>query len=117
MSKICPSTGKDCEYTGCNPIGNECSLSMSKEESKPDMIDIQKPIGEFILSQKDIEGTAGNDGTYYHYSQVCTLLRRSNAELESQLAEAKELLKTLVPKLRQRELHGTANEIESFLKS
>lgn len=94
---------------------------MSKEERKPDMIDIQKPIGEFILSQKDIEGTAGNDGTYYHYSQVCTLLRRSNADIESQLSKAKELLIRVHEALTTQGMMSWVSkdykEIESFLKS
>lgn len=34
-----------------------------------------KPIGEFILNRSDINGKPLSDGLYYHYSDVCTLLK------------------------------------------
>lgn len=37
---------------------------------------LKKPVGQFIIDQKDIKGMPTNNGTYYHYSDVCTLLKR-----------------------------------------
>ena len=37
------------------------------------------PIGKFIIDQKDISGIPGNDGMYYHYTDVCKMLKRFNA--------------------------------------
>jgi hypothetical protein len=34
---------------------------------------IEKPIGDFVLD--NAKGVEGNDGTYYHYSEVCKLLK------------------------------------------
>lgn len=51
MSKICPSTGKDCEYTGCNPIGNECSIELSRDEKKQYAIKIDNLYLEKFASQ------------------------------------------------------------------
>jgi hypothetical protein len=38
--------------------------------------DMPKPIGEFILSQKDIAYMQMFDGAWFHYKDVCTLLNR-----------------------------------------
>lgn len=35
-----------------------------------------KPIGDFIINQKDIEPVITTQGAYYHYKDVCTLLKR-----------------------------------------
>ena len=35
--------------------------------------EIQKPIGDFIFD--NAEGQMGVDGAYYHYSDVCTLIK------------------------------------------
>jgi len=32
------------------------------------------PIGDFIIA--NAKGVAGKDGVYYHYSEVCTLLKK-----------------------------------------
>lgn len=34
---------------------------------------VKKPVGAFIL--KNANGVEGHDGTYYHYSEVCKLLK------------------------------------------
>ena len=34
---------------------------------------VEKPVGDFIL--KNGKGVQGSDGTYYHYSEVCKLLK------------------------------------------
>lgn len=39
--------------------------------------DIPRPIGSFILDQTDLPGVKGNDGTYWHYKDVCTMLDRA----------------------------------------
>ncbi len=41
--------------------------------------DLPRPIGEFILAQKDIIPVQTHNGAYYHYSQVCILLNRKQA--------------------------------------
>ena len=38
--------------------------------------EIKKPIGSFILEQKDIYSIPTNTGAHYHYSDVCKLLKR-----------------------------------------
>jgi len=38
--------------------------------------EIKEPIGSFILKQEDIIGLPTNNGMYYHYSDVCKLLKR-----------------------------------------
>jgi len=44
-------------------------------EENDDMfeIPIEPPIGNFII--ENATGVIGNDGVYYHYSEVCKLLR------------------------------------------
>lgn len=46
-----------------------------------DTEDIEEPIGAFILQQPDIKGIQTPTGTYYHYSEVCQLLRRLKQSL------------------------------------
>jgi hypothetical protein len=41
--------------------------------------EIPEPIGNFILDQKDIKYIKGNDGAYWHYKDVITLLSRYKA--------------------------------------
>jgi len=36
-----------------------------------------KPIGSFILDQKDIPAAMTEMGGYFHYSQVCVLITRA----------------------------------------
>ena len=38
--------------------------------------EIEPPIGDFILKQKDIKPLMREDGAYYHYVDVCKLLKR-----------------------------------------
>ena len=45
----------------------------------PTEIPTPKPIGDFILSQKDILPVMTSDGAYYYYGDVCTLLNRLQA--------------------------------------
>lgn len=42
--------------------------------------EIKKPIGDFIL--ENAKGVQGQDGVYYHYSEVCKLLRLQEKELK-----------------------------------
>lgn len=48
------------------------------------------PIGGFILAQKDIEPVMGTDGSYYHYRQVCTLVKRMRDMVEQAWDAARE---------------------------
>jgi len=48
-------------------------------------IPLEEPIGNFII--KNAEGVTCEDGQYYHYSEVCKLLRLQKENI-------KELLKT-----------------------
>lgn len=36
-------------------------------------IEIKRPIGDFIM--ENANGVQGQDGVYYHYSEVCKLLK------------------------------------------
>jgi len=42
--------------------------------------EVKKPIGDFIL--ENATGVQGQDGVYYHYSEVCKLLRLQEKELK-----------------------------------
>tara|TARA_R110000850_G_scaffold258239_1_gene384738 strand:+ start:81 stop:383 length:303 start_codon:yes stop_codon:yes gene_type:complete len=42
-------------------------------------LEIKKPIGDFII--KNAEGTQTENGVYYHYSEVCTLLKSYEKQL------------------------------------
>ena len=48
---------------------------------KIEIIDLEEPIGNFIFEQKDIKGTYTDNGAYYHYADVCTLLNRLKDKL------------------------------------
>lgn len=45
-------------------------------------VEIEKPIGEWIFKQ-NIVGTQTNNGVFFHYSEVCTLLKRMKLECEA----------------------------------
>lgn len=47
--------------------------SESEEIEVPEEIEIPAPIGDFIIENSN--GVMGNDGMYYHYSDVCKLLK------------------------------------------
>ena len=50
-----------------------------------------KPIGEFILNRSDINGKPLSGGLYYHYSDVCTLLKNySRIQIEKHIESIKE---------------------------
>ena len=40
--------------------------------------ELPKPIGDFII--ENAKGVMGNDGMYYHYSEVCKMLKKYNEE-------------------------------------
>jgi thiamine biosynthesis protein ThiC len=42
-------------------------------------LEIKKPIGDFII--KNAKGTQTENGVYYHYSEVCTLLKSYEKQL------------------------------------
>lgn len=42
-----------------------------------------KPIGDFII--ENATGVQGQDGVYYHYSEVCKLLRLKEKEIKEKL--------------------------------
>jgi hypothetical protein len=47
--------------------------------------EVKKPIGDFIL--ENATGVQGQDGVYYHYSEVCKLLRLQEKELKKDLVD------------------------------
>ncbi len=66
-----------------------------------------KPIGSFILDQKDIGHIDGRDGAYYHYKDVCTMLNR----MKQQYA-AFDNLETLLTRHRSIEIAEYRNDGE-----
>jgi len=50
-----------------------------------DIEEIKKPIGDFIM--ENATGVQGQDGVYYHYSEVCKLLRLQEKELKKDLED------------------------------
>lgn len=46
-----------------------------------EIIELEEPIGNFILKQEDIKPIMTNNGAYYHYADVCTILNRLKKEL------------------------------------
>jgi hypothetical protein len=51
---------------------------MEQDDLKP----IPQPVGKFIIEQTDINPCVGMDGSWYHYKDVVTLMRRyKEAEL------------------------------------
>lgn len=47
-------------------------------------LEIPEPIGNFIISQKDITPFNAQDGAWYHYSDVCKLLNRLKSKIEDE---------------------------------
>lgn len=45
-----------------------------------DLVEFPEPIGKFIIDNAD--GIQADDGMYYHYSVVCSLLRKYESQLE-----------------------------------
>jgi hypothetical protein len=45
----------------------------AEEPVELEEVEIPAPIGDFII--ENATGTMGNDGVYYHYSDVCKLLK------------------------------------------
>jgi hypothetical protein len=43
------------------------------------MEELEKPIGDFVI--KNAKGTQTENGVYYHYSEVCTLLKKYKKQL------------------------------------
>ncbi len=56
---------------------------MSKEVEE----EIKKPIGSFMLEQKDIYSIPTNTGAHYHYSDVCKLLKRYHQSKLNEVSE------------------------------
>jgi hypothetical protein len=48
-------------------------------------IEIERPIGEFIMD--NATGVQGEDGVYYHYTEVCKLLKLMKKELKDKLKD------------------------------
>ena len=45
--------------------------------------ELEKPIGDFIIENG--KGVHGHDGIYYHYSEVCKLLKLKEKEIRENL--------------------------------
>lgn len=57
---------------------------MNKTGEKLTSLPLEKPIGDFIFNQKDIEPIVHEAGNFYHYSQVCELLKRYASQFTAQ---------------------------------
>jgi hypothetical protein len=69
---------KDCPDSTKNALGEMINTASS---GLLQMRDIEPPIGDFILAQKDIKPLMLPNGGYFHYSDVCTLLKRLKKQL------------------------------------
>lgn len=79
----------------CNELGysiidpskrhKECPYNHLTDDppKNKELIDLPlpKPIGDFIIA--NAKGIMGNDGVYYHYAEVCSLLNRFKDQLLS----------------------------------
>ena len=53
-----------------------------KNAEIPEMVEIEKPIGDFIINENsDIKHLQMENGAYYHYADVCKLLNRLKKKL------------------------------------
>jgi hypothetical protein len=51
-------------------------------------LELEKPIGDFIIGQTDIRPLVTANGYYYHYSDVCKLLNRLKKDYEKQASDS-----------------------------
>jgi len=58
-------------------------------------MEIKKPTGDFILT--NAEGTQTENGVYYHYSEVCNLLKKYEKKLfiDSNVEQSEKLINFL----------------------
>lgn len=52
-----------------------------------ELLEIPEPIGKFIID--NAKGVAGGDGVYYHYAEVCKLLKLYAKKIQIELEENK----------------------------
>ncbi len=74
-------TKKFCDEVGILHTNSVAWLDESvppykEEETELKMVDLPRPIGDFILAQKDIKFEQTSFGVFYHYKDVVTLLSR-----------------------------------------
>lgn len=82
--------------------------------SKAEEIEMPKPIGDFVIN--NAKGIQGNDGVYYHYSEVCKLLKEyRQSEIDELKAELNRLRDYLDEKLK--EDIKDLNEIDQISKN
>ncbi len=48
-------------------------ITILLDNLKEEFVELPKPVGDFIIA--NATGTMGNDGMYYHYAEVCKLLK------------------------------------------
>ena len=51
-------------------------------------LELERPIGDFIINQKDIIPLIMPDGYYYHYADVCKLLKKLKKDYEKQASDS-----------------------------
>jgi len=71
-------------------------LPPKPDESTPayqegELVDIPKPVGDFIISQEDITPVITENGYYYHFGSVCVLLKRYGAKWAASTPAYKEV--------------------------
>jgi hypothetical protein len=61
----------------CDTDENEGEMTLPQKEEVVVLKKLPRPLGDFIFLQKDIPSVQGANGAYYHYNDVCTLLKRA----------------------------------------
>jgi hypothetical protein len=63
-----------------SPPYDEAETTLPEKEEVVERIiikELPRPLGDFIFLQKDIQSVQGTNGAYFHYNDVCTLLKRA----------------------------------------
>lgn len=76
-------------------------------------IPLEPPTGDFIM--KHAKGVAGVDGQYYHYAEVCSLIRRAKIEAKIEELE-KHVEHPRKPGYRRHDIIDKIKELKSQLK-
>jgi hypothetical protein len=66
-------------------INGMCAICSDFIPDENNTVPIPEPPGKFIINQKDIQPYQTEFGEYYHYSDVCILLSRSNKKVTIEL--------------------------------
>jgi len=86
---------------------------MKKNKNQIKEIPLEPPTGDFIM--KHARGVAGVDGQYYHYVEVCSLIRR--AKIEAKIEELKKHIEhPTKPGYRRHDIMDKIKELKTQLK-